>query len=156
MIWRPDLAAAAIVERGGRFLIVEERIRGQLVYNQPAGHVDDGESIVDACARETLEETGWQFTPRHLLGMYLWRNPENGHSILRVAIIGDVSNHDPARKLDEPIVAAHWMTRDELLAQRPRLRSPFVILSIDDYLAGKRHELSALTHLVTPPLPAMA
>ncbi len=150
MIWRPDLAAAAIVERDGRFLIVEERIRGQLVYNQPAGHVDDGESIIDACARETLEETGWQFTPRHLLGMYLWRNPDNGHSILRIAIIGDVSNHDPHRKLDEPIVATHWMTRDELLSRQSRLRSPFVMRTIDDYLAGRRHELSALAYLVTP------
>ncbi len=97
MIWRPDLAAAAIVQRDNRFLIVEENIRGALVFNQPAGHVDDGESIIDAVVRETLEETAWHFTPRALLGLYLWRNPGNGHSILRVAIAGDVT-HQGARE----------------------------------------------------------
>ena len=150
MTWRPDLAAAAIVQRDNRFLVVEERIRGVHVINQPAGHVDDGESIVDAAVRETLEETAWQLVPRYLLGTYLWRNPANGQSILRVAIVGDVVNHDPRRRLDVPVVAAHWMTREELLAQPERLRSPLVMRCIDDYLAGHRHELSALAYLQSP------
>jgi len=156
MIWRPDLAAAAIVERDGRFLIVEERIRGALVLNQPAGHVDDGESLIDAVVRETLEETAWHFVPRALLGLYLWRNPQNGHSILRVALIGDVTRHEPARPLDQPVVAAHWLAREELLAQAGRLRSPLVMRCIDDYLAGARHALSALNYLAAQPVAAPA
>jgi 8-oxo-dGTP pyrophosphatase MutT (NUDIX family) len=156
MIWRPDLAAAAIVQRDNRFLIVEERIRNALVFNQPAGHVDDGESIVDAVVRETLEETAWHFVPRELLGVYLWRNPENGHSILRVAIIGEVTRHEPQRKLDEPVVAAHWLDRDTLLSQPQKLRSPLVMRCIDDFLAGKRHDLAALSYLAAQPVIATA
>ncbi len=156
MIWRPDLAAAAIVQQGNRFLIVEERIRGALLYNQPAGHVDDGESIIDAVVRETLEETAWHFVPRALLGIYLWRNPANGHSILRVAIIGDVTGHEAGRKLDHPVVAAHWMEREALLAQPGKLRSPLVMRCIDDHLAGQRHDLSALNYLDAQPIAAIA
>ncbi len=156
MIWRPDLAAAAIVQRDNRFLIVEERIRGTLLYNQPAGHVDDGESIIDAVVRETLEETAWHFVPRALLGIYLWRNPDNGQSILRVAFTGEVTNRDERRKLDEPVVAAHWLERDTLLAQPGKLRSPLVMRCIDDHLAGQRHELSALSYLSAQPVAAIA
>jgi 8-oxo-dGTP pyrophosphatase MutT (NUDIX family) len=156
MIWRPDLAAAAIVQRDNRFLIVEENIRGALVFNQPAGHVDDGESIIDAVVRETLEETAWHFKPRSLLGLYLWRNPANGHSILRVAIAGDVTHHEPDRRLDVPVVAAHWMERQALLAQPSKLRSPLVMRCIDDYLAGQRHDLSALNYLTAQPVAVTA
>jgi 8-oxo-dGTP pyrophosphatase MutT (NUDIX family) len=156
MIWRPDLAAAAIVQRDDRFLVVEERIRGKLLFNQPAGHVDDGESIVDAVVRETLEETAWHFVPRSLLGIYLWRNPATAHTILRVAIIGDVTGHEPGRALDQPVVAAHWMERDSLLAQPGRLRSPLVMRCIDDYLSGHRHELSALNYLAAQPVAVTA
>jgi len=156
MTWRPDLTVAAVVQRNDRFLIVEEHIKGALVFNQPAGHVEDGESIVDAVVRETLEETAWQFVPRHLLGLYLWRNPANGYSVLRVAIAGDVTTHDGARRLDRGIVAAHWLARPALLAQASRLRSPLVLRCIDDYLAGVRHPLSALTYLAAQPLTASA
>ncbi len=156
MIWRPDLAAAAIVQRDNRFLIVEENIRGSLVFNQPAGHVDDGESIIDAVVRETLEETAWHIRPLALLGMYLWRNPQNGHSILRVAITGEVIRHEPDRQLDVPVVAAHWMEREALLAQPAKLRSPLVMRCIDDYLAGQRHDLSALNYLTAQPVAATA
>lgn len=156
MSWRPDLTVAAIVQRDDRFLVVEEHIQGALVFNQPAGHVEDRESIVDAAVRETLEETAWRFTPRHLLGLYLWRNPANGYSVLRVAIAGEVSDHDAARRLDHGIVAAHWMTRAALLAQPARLRSPLVMRCVDDYLAGRRLPLSALSYLAAQPLPASA
>lgn len=156
MIWRPDLAAAAIVQRDNRFLIVEERIRESLVLNQPAGHVDDGESIIDAVVRETLEETAWHFVPRELLGIYLWRNPANGHSILRVAITGEVTHHEAGRALDVPVVAAHWMKREELLAQTGRLRSPLVMRCVDDFLAGQRHDLAALNYLAAQPVAATA
>lgn len=145
MIWRPDLTVAAVVEREGRFLLVEERIRGAAVFNQPAGHVEDGESILDAVVRETREETAWRFTPRCLLGVYLWRNADNGRSTLRVAIGGEVVEHDPRQALDRDIITTHWLTLEEL-RQRP-LRSPLVLQCIDDYLAGKRSDLSALHYL---------
>lgn len=156
MTWRPDLTVAAIVQRDDQFLIVEERIRGALVFNQPAGHVEDGESIIDAAVRETLEETAWHFTPRHLLGLYLWRNPASGDSVLRAAISGEVTRHEAGRRLDTGIVAARWMTRDALLATPGRLRSPLVMRCIDDHLAGRRHDLSSLHHLDALPLPASA
>lgn len=150
MTWRPDLTVAAIVQRDDRFLIVEERIRSRLVLNQPAGHVEDGESILDAVVRETLEETAWHFQPRHLLGLYVWRSPDTGRSFLRVAIAGEVGTHEPQRALDQPVIAAHWLTREQLLAQPSRLRSPMVLACIDDHLAGRRHDLSALSYLGSP------
>lgn len=150
MTWRPDLTVAAIVQRDDRFLIVEERIRSRLVLNQPAGHVEDGESILDAVVRETLEETAWHFQPRHLLGLYVWRSADTGRSFLRVAIAGEVVTHEPQRALDPPVIAAHWLTRDQLLAQPSRLRSPMVLACIDDHLAGRRHDLSALSYLGSP------
>jgi 8-oxo-dGTP pyrophosphatase MutT (NUDIX family) len=153
MTWRPDLTVAAIVHRDGRFLVVEEHIRDALVFNQPAGHVEDGESIIAATVRETLEETAWHFVPTHLLGVYLWRNAATGHSFLRVALIGEVSGHDPGRRLDHGIVAAHWLDRDTLAAQPARLRSPLVTRCIDDYLAGQRHDLGALHYLAPQPVP---
>jgi 8-oxo-dGTP pyrophosphatase MutT (NUDIX family) len=156
MTWRPELAAAAIVRRDNRFLIVEERIHGALVFNQPAGHVDDGESIIEAVVRETLEETAWHIVPRALLGVYLWRNPVNGHSILRFAIIGETIGHEPERQLDVPVVAAHWLSREELLARPGKLRSPLVMRCIDDYLGGQRHDLAALNYLTVQPVAATA
>jgi 8-oxo-dGTP pyrophosphatase MutT (NUDIX family) len=152
MTWRPDLTVAAIVQRDDRFLIVEERIGDAIVFNQPAGHVEDSESIIAAVVRETLEETAWQMVPRHLVGLYLWRNPANGRSTLRVAISGEVQAHESGRRLDHGIVAAHWMSRDALLAQSGRLRSPMVLRCIDDYLAGRRFGLDALTHMALQPV----
>ena len=147
MTWRPDLTVASIVQRDDRFLIVEERISERLVFNQPAGHVEDGESIIAATIRETLEETAWHFVPRHLLGVYLWRNPNTGRSFLRVALSGDVDGHDPQRRLDRGIVAAHWMTREQLLAQSARLRSPLVLRCVEDFLTGRRLPLDAVACL---------
>ena len=147
MTWRPDLTVAAVVQRQDRFLIVEERINGRLVLNQPAGHVEEGESLLVAAARETLEETAWHFTPASLLGVYLWRNEANGRSFLRFALSGEVHRHEPDRALDRGIVAAHWLTREQLLAQSARLRSPLVLRCIDDHLAGVRHDPQALTYL---------
>jgi 8-oxo-dGTP pyrophosphatase MutT (NUDIX family) len=148
MTWRPDLTVAAIAQRDdGRFLVVEERIGDAIVFNQPAGHVEEGESIVEAVIRETLEETAWQFKPLHLVGMYLWRNPANGRSILRVAFSGEAHSHDTTRRLDRGILASHWMSREQLAVQAARLRSPLVLQCIDDHLAGRRFGLDALTHI---------
>ena len=150
MTWRPDLTVAAVVQRDGRFLIVEERIGNAAVFNQPAGHVEDRETLLDAVVRETFEETAWRFEPRYLLGFYLWRNEDNGRSTLRVAVCGEVTLRDPAHRLDRGIIAAHWFTREELIARTPRLRSPLVMRCVDDCLAGRRHELEALQHLAAP------
>lgn len=144
MTWRPDLTVAAVVERDGRFLIVEERIGGQLVFNQPAGHVEDGESITEAVVRETREETAWGFIPSAVLGCYLWRNPRNGRTTLRVAFCGEAHDHQPSQPLDRGIHGAYWRTRNELAASPDRLRSPLVLQCIDDYLAGARFDLSLL------------
>jgi 8-oxo-dGTP pyrophosphatase MutT (NUDIX family) len=146
MIHRPDLTVAAVIEQGSEFLLVEERVRGALVLNQPAGHVEPGESPIAAVARETFEETGWRFEPRSLTGLYLWRNPDSGRTILRLAFCGDCDSHDPDRKLDRGIVRALWLSR-AAIAQSPQLRSPMVLRCIDDYLRGERYPLSALKHL---------
>jgi 8-oxo-dGTP pyrophosphatase MutT (NUDIX family) len=153
MTWRPDLTVAAIVQReDGRFLVVEERIGTATVFNQPAGHVEDGESITDAVIRETLEETAWHFVPQHLTGLYLWRNPLNGRSILRVAFSGEARVRESGRALDRGILAAHWMSRDALVAQSAQLRSPLVMQCIDDYLAGRRFDLAALNYIAVQPV----
>jgi 8-oxo-dGTP pyrophosphatase MutT (NUDIX family) len=143
MVWKPDVTVAAVVERDGRFLLVEERIRGQLVLNQPAGHLEDGESLLQAVVREALEETAWVFTPQALLGTYLWRSPR-GRTTLRVAFVGTVSDFDPGRALDPPIIATHWLTQDEISARGTSLRSPLVARCIEDYLRGLRLPLEAL------------
>jgi len=156
MTWRPDLTVAAVVQRDGRFLIVEERIQQATVLNQPAGHVEDRESALDAVIRETLEETAWHFVPRHLLGLYLWRNEATGRTTVRIAISGDVSHHDPERRLDHGIIRAHWLRREELVAHGVQLRSPMVLCCIDDFLAGRRYDLSALTQVGTTPAARIA
>jgi len=147
MIWRPDLTVAAVVQRDGHFLVVEEQVRGRKVFNQPAGHVEDRESVLEAAVRETFEETAWHFTPQYLLGLYLWRNEHSGQTTLRVAICGDVSLHDPHSPLDTGILGTHWLTREQLLDRGSSLRSPLVMRCVDDCLAGARHDLSALNHL---------
>ncbi len=143
MAWKPDVTVAAIVEREGRFLLVEERIDGRVVINQPAGHVEDGESLLAAVVRETLEETAWHFVPESLLGLYLWRSPR-GHSTLRIAFTGAVEGLDERRGLDPPVIATHWLSRVELAAQAAQLRTPLVMRCIDDYLAGRRLPLDAV------------
>jgi ADP-ribose pyrophosphatase YjhB (NUDIX family) len=144
---RPDITVAAIVEQQGRFLIVEERIRNRLVFNQPAGHVEDRETLIDAVRRETCEETAWTFEPRALLGTYLWRNPANGVATLRFAFIGAVRDFNAAQPLDTGIVRTHWLTRAELVSRSTRLRSPLVIRCIDDYQAGQRLPLDSVACL---------
>ncbi|MFO1427594.1 MAG: NUDIX hydrolase [Steroidobacteraceae bacterium] len=137
-----DITVAAVVCRAGRFLVVAERIRHRLVFNQPAGHLEDRETLLEAVVREAREETAWSFRPEALLGVYLWRNPDSGISTFRFAFSGSVSDHRPEQPLDRGIVATHWLTRAELAARGPRLRSPLVLRCIDDHLAGKRAPLA--------------
>ena len=151
MVWKPDVTVAAVAEREGRFLLVEERAGGHVVLNQPAGHLEDGESLIEAVVRETLEETAWGFQPEAVVGVYLWRPAQQGRSFLRITFSGELLEHDPSRKLDRGIIRTRWLTRDELFAPNARLRSPLVRQCVDDYLAGVRHPLSLLSHLVTEP-----
>jgi len=147
MTWKPELTVAAVVAERGRFLIVEERVERQLVFNQPAGHVEDGESLLDAVVRETLEETASTFVPDSLVGIYLWKNPRSQRSYLRVAFTGSLTGHDPSRPLDAGIVRTHWFSRAQLLAYSARLRSPLVMRCVDDWLAGARFPLALLQQL---------
>lgn len=147
MIWKPHVTVAAIVERQGRFLIVKEECDGKVVYNQPAGHLNEGESLIEAVTRETLEETARHFRPTAITGMYRWTHLETGITYLRVGFTGTDSGHEPARPLDSGILHVSWLSRAELCARQKRLRSPMVLRCIDDYLAGKRYPLSLLTEL---------
>jgi 8-oxo-dGTP pyrophosphatase MutT (NUDIX family) len=156
MIWKPELTVAAVIEQQGRFLIVEERVAHRLVFNQPAGHVEEGEDLLQAVVRETLEETAWQFQPQAIVGIYLWKNPANQKSFLRVAYSGTAGNNDPRRPLDPAILRVHWLTRDQLLGRQASLRSPMVLRCVDDYLAGARLPLELLTHLPVEQVEARA
>lgn len=144
---RPDLTVAAIVERNGEFLLVEERAGNRMVFNQPAGHVERGENIVDAAIRETLEETAWVFRPEALVGVYFWEQPERNLSFLRFAFCGTVVDHDPNRQLDRGIERALWMSREQIVVRAARLRSPMVLRCIDDYRSGQRFPLNVVTDL---------
>jgi len=143
----PEVTVAAVVEHEGRFLIVEERIAGRLVLNQPAGHLEDRETLVEAAVREAREETAWRFEPVAMVGTYLWRNPDSGRSYLRFAFCGSVDDHHPLQPLDTGIVRALWMTHEQLRAQPHRLRSPLVLRCIEDYLLGKRQPLESVACL---------
>lgn len=144
MTWKPHATVAAIIEHNGKFLMVEEKVKGKIVYNQPAGHLDPNEDLIDAVIRETQEETGWKFEPEALVGVYLWQQPNTQRAFLRFAFTGSCSNHQPDQPLDEGILQALWLSRDELLDSK-KLRSPMVIKNIDDYLAGQRYPLDILT-----------
>jgi 8-oxo-dGTP pyrophosphatase MutT (NUDIX family) len=144
---KPDITVAGVTEKDGQFLVVEERINHRLVFNQPAGHVELGETLLEAVIREVREETAWLFEPVQMLGAYLWRNPSNGRSTLRFAFTGTVSDHRASQPLDKGIVTTHWLSRAELLEREPRLRSPLVLRCVDDYLGGKRLPLDSVAYL---------
>ncbi len=147
MVWTPRATVAAIVERDGRFLMVEEIAHGETVFNQPAGHLDPNETLQQAVVRETAEETAWEFNPQYITGIYQWRHPQKDITFMRTAFYGTVKNHRPEQTLDEGIIRSLWMSRDELLAQKEKLRSPMVIQCIDDYLAGKNYPLDLIKNL---------
>jgi 8-oxo-dGTP pyrophosphatase MutT (NUDIX family) len=148
MVWKPDVTVAAVVERDGQFLFVEERAGGRVVLNQPAGHLEHGETLQQAVARETLEETGWTFMPQQLVGIYLWQPEHNAKTFLRVAFSGRLGGHDPARPLDHGILRTRWLDRAQLASLQARHRSPLVARCVDDYDSGIRYPLELLTHLL--------
>jgi 8-oxo-dGTP pyrophosphatase MutT (NUDIX family) len=144
--WKPNVTVAALIERDGRFLLVEEETDDGLRFNQPAGHLDQGESLVNACAREALEETAWSFRPTALVGVYQWPRPQGDITYLRFAFCGELGQHHPGRKLDTGIVRAVWMTPEEIRASTERHRSPLIWQCVSDYLAGRRYPLELITH----------
>jgi 8-oxo-dGTP pyrophosphatase MutT (NUDIX family) len=136
-----------VIERRGRFLVVKEHVARRVVFNQPAGHVEAGETLLQAVVREVREETAWNFTPRFFLGAYSWREPRHGRSFLRCAFCGDVSGHDPQQPLDRGIVSTHWLSAARLRSEVARLRSPLVLRCLEDYLGGARQDLAAVAAL---------
>jgi phosphatase NudJ len=146
--WKPSVTVAAIIERDGRYLLVEEHTPEGLKLNNPAGHLDPGESPADGCAREALEETTHRFTPTALVGVYLSRfqRPATGEDItyLRFAFCGDLGEVVPGRTLDHGIVRTLWMTPDEIRASASRHRSPLLLRCMEDHLAGRRLPLDAI------------
>lgn len=149
-VWKPSVTVAAVIERDGQFLLVEEETSDGIRFNQPAGHLDPNESLIEAVARETMEETAHEFSPTAMVGMYMSRyisaRTNKEVTYLRFAFCGQVgARHD--RPLDEGILRAVWMTREEMLACESKHRSPLVMRCVDDYLAGQRAPLSLIyTH----------
>ena len=143
-MWLPRVTVAAIVEQNGAFLLVEEEVDGAPKLNQPAGHLEDNESLIEAVKRETLEETGWQFAPSALTGIYRWKHPGTLDTYIRFAFTGEVFDYDKDRPLDAGIIGPVWLRRDEVTARRSQHRSPQLLRCIDDYLAGKRLPLDCL------------
>ncbi|RLA23585.1 MAG: NUDIX hydrolase [Gammaproteobacteria bacterium] len=148
MVWKPRVTVAAIIEQNNRFLMVEEETSNGIAFNQPAGHLEEGETLIDAVTRETLEETAWHFRPESIIGIHLWQHPQKEETFLRVSFKGVVTSHDESLPMDDGIIQALWMSRDELASQPGKLRSPLVLSSIDDYLAGERYPLSILKSLL--------
>jgi len=145
-VWKaPSVTVAAVIERDGRFLFVEEDFDGRRVLNQPAGHLDPGESLHAACVREVMEETAHDFVPRSLVGVYRWFYPPKDVTYLRFCFAGEPGAFHQDRPLDKEIVRLHWLTPRELEARTSEHRSPLVQKCVDDYLAGKRYPLDVLS-----------
>ena len=146
MIWKPNVTVAAVIERDGRFLLVEEETGRGLRFNQPAGHLEADESILAAVTREVLEESAYHFVPQHLLGIYRWHSAESDTTFLRFAFTGAITGHETDRPLDTGILQAVWLTPDEIRATQTRHRSPLVLRCVEDYLENKRYPLDLLVH----------
>lgn len=145
-MWKPNVTVAAVIEREGRFLLVEEDTAHGRLFNQPAGHLDPGETLIRAVSRETLEETAYGFEPTGLLGIYQYHSGADNVTYIRFAFTGDITAHEPGRALDTGIVRAVWLTPQEIRREAGRHRSPLVVRCMEDYLAGRRYPLAVLHH----------
>ncbi|MBP6367185.1 MAG: NUDIX hydrolase [Nitrosomonas sp.] len=148
MIWKPNVTVATVIEQDGKYLLVEEEPEAGagLFLNQPAGHLDPGESIIQGAIRETLEETAFTFVPEYLLGVYQWHSQRVATTYLRFAFYGRVTDHDANRVLDDGILRADWFSLDEIRQNIQRHRSPLVMQCIQDHIVGKRYPLDLLNH----------
>ncbi len=147
MQWKPNVTVAAIVENDGRFLLVEETEKDEVVFNQPAGHLEKNESLPEAVIREVMEETAWEFKPESLVGVYLYPNPRIDDIIyLRFCFAGKGIREHKGKKLDEGIIRAAWLTHAEIESQQDKMRSPMVLRCVNDYLSGKHYPLEMLNH----------
>jgi ADP-ribose pyrophosphatase YjhB (NUDIX family) len=149
MIWKPSVTVAAIVERDGRFLLVEENTDRGRLFNQPAGHLDPGESLAHAVTRETLEETAHTFEPTGLLGVYQYHSSADDVTYIRFAFTGNISGPEAGRPLDAGIIRAVWLTTEEIRSETGRHRSPLVMRCVDDYLSGRGFPLDVLYHYLS-------
>lgn len=145
-VWTPRVTVAAIVNNGDQFLLVKEKSSGRIVYNQPAGHLEDNESLIDAVKREMLEETGTNFTPTALIGIYRWQQQSKQRTYLRFLFTGDISNNQ-LKPQDGDILEALWLSKSEIESIRNELRSPQVLRGIDDYCNGIRYNLDILGNI---------
>lgn len=145
--WQPHIVVAAIVERDGRYLVVEEFINGELRINQPAGHWEPGETLIEGVCRETLEEAAWEIEPTGFLGVYAWQPDYLPYPFVRFTFVATPLRHHADRRLDEGIVRALWLTPDELRARQDELRSPSVMSCIEDHRAGRIYPLGMIRHL---------
>ena len=148
MTWKPHATVAAIIEDQGRFLLVEEHADNQTVLNQPAGHLESGESLLDAVIRETREETAVVFEPLALVGVYRWQHPNNHKTFLRFTFHGKQVQILENAELDLDIIQPVWMRYEEIKQQQPRLRSPLVLQCIEDYRAGHHYPLDILKDII--------
>jgi 8-oxo-dGTP pyrophosphatase MutT (NUDIX family) len=145
-IWKPNVTVAALIERDGRYLLVEEETDDGIRLNQPAGHLDENESLIAACVRETLEESAWQFVPTALVGIYQWQRPQGDITYLRFAFAGTLGEFDAQRKLDTGILRTVWMTPEEIRASQDRHRSPLIWQCVEDHLQGRRYPLDLIRY----------
>ncbi len=147
MQWKPNTTVAAIAEKEGRFLLVEEDIDGKRVFNQPAGHLEQGETLIEAVKRETLEETAWEFEPEYLVGVYLYPSPNDKDiTYLRFCFYGHCTSEHIGQALDDGIIRAVWLSPDEIKSEHNRMRSPMVVRCIEDHLKGCSYPLELLNH----------
>lgn len=146
-VWRPRVTVATVVPQDGRFLLVEEIVHGRKVINQPAGHLESGESLQQAAIRETLEETGWHIELECLIGVQQWTSTASGSQFVRFTFGANPLRHDPAQALDDGILGTLWLGREQILAMAGQMRSPLVLDSIDEWIAGRRLPLDCVRRL---------
>ncbi|CAA6807051.1 MAG: Nudix-like NDP and NTP phosphohydrolase YmfB [uncultured Thiotrichaceae bacterium] len=145
MTWKPRVVVAAVIEKNGKYLVVEENVDNTRVINQPAGHLEPNETIIEAVKRETLEETGWKFEPTHLVGIMHLLNENTNRIFIRFTFTGKLIEHIPDYQIDPDINAVHWMTYEQIKAQQNMFwRSPLVMRSLDAHRAGIRHPMDIL------------
>jgi ADP-ribose pyrophosphatase YjhB (NUDIX family) len=144
MVWKPHVTVAAVIEKNNRFLLVEEETSNGLAFNQPAGHLEENEDLKTAVKREVKEETAWQFEPEYIIAIQLWRRTPESPSFLRVCFSGQCHTHEPEQPLDAGIIGTHWLSRNDMATHRIKLRSPLVLMTVEQYLNGKRHDLNLL------------